>query len=314
MTPQLSVVIPSFNRRDTLLRLLDSLVVQSLGSTGFEVIVVLDGSSDGSGAAINGRQWPFSLRVIEQENAGAGAARNAGAAMAQGRILLFLDDDVVMEQQALEHHLIAADSVGAVAVIGHLTTVWRTAGIGSTNSTLWASLESLEDMQPVRFTWCYSGNLSLPAEGFRAIGGFDPALRRFEDCELGYRIDQLGMPLIYSRHAAGTQFNTKSSADDLSDAVATGTAAMKLFRTEPDFLAAIPTEPRRRPGRWTARLVEVACRIPVPLVLASALGRLPARLPLVRKLHNGVWQRWYLTGVWKEASGPAEFRAFLFRQ
>ncbi len=314
MAPPLSIVIPSFNRRQELLRLLDSLAGQSLPPSEFEVVVVLDGSSDGSEAAANAREWPFTIRVIEQLNAGAGVARNTGAALAEGSFLLFVDDDIVLEPDALQYHLSTAATVEHAAVLGHLSTIWRTRGIGATNSRIWATLEKLEDLAQLRFSLCYSGNLLVPAAEFLAVGGFNPQLRRMEDCELGYRLDQAGVPLIYCRGAAGVQFNSKSTVEVLDDAATTGASAMTLFRTEPDFLAALPRAGRLTRGAAARFLAELASRMPVPKVAATCAGALPPEIPGVTRLHDALWLRWYLVGARRASTGRAEFRAFLSRK
>lgn len=89
---QLSLVIPAHNCADALGRLLDSLVGQRLeGIAGCEFIVVDDGSTDSTAAVLASYPW---LRVLRHERcAGAGAARNAGARVAQGDLLVFLDGD-----------------------------------------------------------------------------------------------------------------------------------------------------------------------------------------------------------------------------
>src|SRR6266498_523051 len=90
--PRFSVVIPTYQRRDLVVRSVWSLAHQEFVGD-FEVIVVVDGSHDGSAEAL--RQLtplapPFPLTVLEQSNQGAASARNRGAAAACGEILLFL--------------------------------------------------------------------------------------------------------------------------------------------------------------------------------------------------------------------------------
>src|SRR4051794_33250117 len=94
--PSFSVVIPTYQRKDVVCD-----AVRALGKlmydTHFEVIVVVDGSTDGTAPALRQLGCRFPLRVIEQENGGAAHARNTGAAAATGDILLFLDDDMIAE-------------------------------------------------------------------------------------------------------------------------------------------------------------------------------------------------------------------------
>lgn len=86
---KISVIIPTFNRRDPLKNALDSVLRQK--NADFEVIVVDDGSSDGTGEMIY-QEYP-SVRYVWQENAGPSAARNHGIRLAQSDWLAFLDSD-----------------------------------------------------------------------------------------------------------------------------------------------------------------------------------------------------------------------------
>src|SRR5262249_51175789 len=84
-----SVIIPTYNRRKLLQETLDSVWAQSF--TDFEVIVVDDGSTDGTEDVLKPQQ--DRLKLIVNEHLGPGAARNAGARVAKGQYLAFLDSD-----------------------------------------------------------------------------------------------------------------------------------------------------------------------------------------------------------------------------
>src|SRR5205814_3294574 len=89
----LTVVIPTFQRKDRLARVLDGLSRQT--HPAFEVVVVDDGSTDGTSQYLRETRFPFHVCAISQLNAGPAAARNAGVAAAKGDVVLFLDDDVI---------------------------------------------------------------------------------------------------------------------------------------------------------------------------------------------------------------------------
>jgi cellulose synthase/poly-beta-1,6-N-acetylglucosamine synthase-like glycosyltransferase len=105
--PLFSVIIPTYNRKDLLEQALASVWAQT--STDYEVIVADDGSTDGTWEEL--QAFGSGVRVLRQENKGAGAARNAGAAAAKGSYLAFLDSDDlwfpwtlgVYKQVALQH-------------------------------------------------------------------------------------------------------------------------------------------------------------------------------------------------------------------
>jgi len=85
MAPELSIVIPTFNRARRLRACLEALGRQTQTASDFEVIVVVDGSTDETEAMLEGLLSPFALRVVLQENRGWCAARNNGAQLAAGR-------------------------------------------------------------------------------------------------------------------------------------------------------------------------------------------------------------------------------------
>src|SRR5437763_8260584 len=93
----LSVIVPTHNRKEFLPGLLDSLSRQDYPSDRWELVIVDDGSSDGTPdflRAYTGAR-PANLRVISQANSGVATARNSASWQAEGRALLFLDDDMI---------------------------------------------------------------------------------------------------------------------------------------------------------------------------------------------------------------------------
>ncbi len=87
--PRFTAILPLYNKADTINRAIGSVLAQSVAC---EVIVIDDGSTDGSVEAIDPRHLA-AIRLVRQANAGPGAARNAGAALAKGEFLAFLDSD-----------------------------------------------------------------------------------------------------------------------------------------------------------------------------------------------------------------------------
>ncbi|MCQ4212952.1 bifunctional glycosyltransferase/CDP-glycerol:glycerophosphate glycerophosphotransferase [Streptomyces longispororuber] len=131
MTRRLTVVVPIYNVEDYLGACLDSLAAQTMPD--LEVVMVDDGSTDGSGeiarayAADDGR-----FRLVEQANAGLGAARNAGARHATGTYLAFVDSDDVIPAEAYERMLAALEESGSDFVTGN---VFRLRADGSTDQS-----------------------------------------------------------------------------------------------------------------------------------------------------------------------------------
>ena len=90
----LSVVIATHNRKDVLARTLPSLLAQDLPPAEYEIVLVVDGSTDGTADMLRALSPRCALRILEAPRRGPGAARNAGVAAARGDTVLFLDDDI----------------------------------------------------------------------------------------------------------------------------------------------------------------------------------------------------------------------------
>lgn len=132
-----SVIVATHDRREMALRLLGALARQGASAGSFEVVVVVDGSTDGTADALRAGDWPFTLRVIEQPPRGAAAARNLGAETASGATLVFMDDDVVPPPDFLER---LHDSLDAGAdVVVSLTRVgdWVPDGLLAREQRAW---------------------------------------------------------------------------------------------------------------------------------------------------------------------------------
>jgi glycosyltransferase involved in cell wall biosynthesis len=96
LTPYVSIIIPTYNRKVTLLKCLKSLESQSYPLDEFEVIVVDDGSSDGTFQLVEeySKKSRIKIKIIAQKNAGPGLARNLGVQNSAGDILGFTEDDI----------------------------------------------------------------------------------------------------------------------------------------------------------------------------------------------------------------------------
>ena len=98
--PTVSIIIPAYNASAFIERALASCLAQTY--TDYEIIVVDDGSSDGTGDIVRERYADNSVQVIQQENQGVGTARNTGILAAQGDYILALDADDVLHPTYLE--------------------------------------------------------------------------------------------------------------------------------------------------------------------------------------------------------------------
>ena len=116
-----SVVIPTYNRKAQLIKVIEGLENQSFPKKDFEVIIISDGSIDGTNEYLKNLESDLNLKAVFQQNKGVAATRNNGVANATGKLILFIDDDVVPHQDLLLEHFKAHQKHGLkenVIVIG----------------------------------------------------------------------------------------------------------------------------------------------------------------------------------------------------
>ncbi len=234
-----SLVIATYNRAAQLAVCLDALARQTISPTAFEVIVVVDGSTDGTIEWLDQFKPPYAMRVVRQSNRGQCMALNRGAEVAHGEICIFLDDDIVAGPELVAEHIRVhrqrpdAVGIGQLAMRLPATADWFTRGFARDWQAHYAGLDA--GSQP---TWqdCYGGNMSVARRTFVDSGGFDASLARAYDVELAYRLAKLGCSFVYLAHARGIQDQTKERQALLTDAERSGTACVELYRRHPAVL------------------------------------------------------------------------------
>lgn len=210
---RLSVVLPTYNRLGQLKQVLAGLCGQTVSADSFEVVVVSDGSSDGTNEYLTSLETPFKLVPVLQENGGVATARNNGIKTASGEIVLFIDDDVVPTPQLIAEHL-RCHSADNIVVLGPMLTppdyamkpwvAWEQAML----------MKQYQDMldgkwEPTARQF-YTGNTSLGRQHLLTAGGFDPAFRRAEDVELAYRLEDMGLKFVFNYDAVGYHYADRS--------------------------------------------------------------------------------------------------------
>lgn len=248
-----SIIIPTFNRKESLLRTLDSLSHQTYPAEHFEVIVVDDGGSDGT-EAIAQYPYPYRLRYVRQANQGAAAARNSGAAKAQGKILIFLDDDITVVPQFISNF--HAELVHAAATIG----------VGTLQPPAWPDKRVFRDLYSqkiaanlqgdIYFTDCLSGILAVRREDFFQIGGMEDVAgdgrTAWGDVDFGYRAHRLGFRFRRALGAIG--YHDDRASQDLATYCRVlekaSQQAVQLFQKYPDLQPYLPMFRDKNPIKW----------------------------------------------------------------
>jgi glycosyltransferase involved in cell wall biosynthesis len=200
-----SVVIPTYNRLDMLLRVLDALEAQ-VDAPPFEVIVVNDGSTDATEQTVAARKG---ITFRTQPNGGPGRARNHGVTLAQGKFVVFIGDDTVPERRFLaEHARIHRESNAdpLTACLGY--TGWPagervTAFMDYINDYgLQFGYKLIKHGEVVPFNFFYTSNISIDRQLLTAQP-FDTTFpsAAWEDIELAYRLDAQGLKIRYNDRA-----------------------------------------------------------------------------------------------------------------
>jgi glycosyltransferase involved in cell wall biosynthesis len=210
-----SIVIPTYNRLGRLRQVIAALEQQAYPTDAYEVIVISDGSTDGTDVYLEALHSTMRLRWFPQANRGPAAARNAGIQKAAGEFIVFIDDDVVPEPQLLEEHARShQEAAHDVVVLGPLLTP---DGFEMAPWIRWEQEMLMKQYRAMlRGDWSatarqfYTGNASLRRSHILAAGGFDEGFRRAEDVELAYRLAGKGLHFVFNIQAVGMHFAERS--------------------------------------------------------------------------------------------------------
>lgn len=281
LQPELSIILCSYDRCETLSRCVAALEAQTSPPGSFELVVVDDGSTDGTHGWLDEHEFQVPARVVHRENGGLSAARNTAIGEARGEILLFINDDTIAFPDLVERHLDAHRRCGEepVAVLGTFEQP-ESACAGALMRLLeqnhfvfpYADLRGGERHDWNRFWTC---NVSVSAAAVRQAGGFDERFRHYgcEDTDLGVRLAALGHQVLYEP-AARAHHEHLLDLGDLEQRTRTVAKAWaRLFEKHPSAL-------EHPHWCWVAPLDRAACeryaveRLPHAAVWRAAAGEL----------------------------------------
>lgn len=236
-----SVVIPTFQRRDVVTESVRALSRQH-DPPPFEVVVVVDGSSDGTAAALRAQEPPFPITVFEQPNLGRAAACNRGAALAEGEWLLFLDDDMEADARLLAQHE-RSHQEGADVVVGHVPLHPESRpGFLTQAVATWADRRATrlcEQGGELGLDDLLTGQMSVRKDVFLRVGGFDESFTRRgayggEDLDLGRRLLDAGCRIVFDAEAISFQRYVVTPRQYLRQWRDSGRSSVLLARRHPD--------------------------------------------------------------------------------
>jgi glycosyltransferase involved in cell wall biosynthesis len=239
----ISVVIPTYNRSDILQKALDAYKDQSLPQEQFEILVIDDGSTDGTKeVAVNTSKTQPNIRYFHQPHGGPAKARNLGIEQAKGPIILFTGDDCIPDKHLIQEHLRIHKKGEAIAVLGHID--WHpeleiTAFMRYINTDTQFSYPRIKETpQNVPFGYFYTSNISIPKKYLELAGTFDTDFTEavWEDVELGYRIWRSGVRIIYNPRAITYHHHQVDIKNYIKRQLRAGKAAAILYRKHPELI------------------------------------------------------------------------------
>ena len=283
----MTIAIASYQRRTALLRLLRALddqviVLPELGD-GLEIVVVLDGSTDGSDQAVSGATWSVPVDVHSQPNLGLAAARNVGLRAAVGGIVWFLDDDVVPSPGLLERRRRAHDGLENTVVVGPCLIPPGAEGPAEVLewwSEFHSRLRPGDDID--RYELFTAANASGAAAVFSDVGGFDESFTSYglEDYELAVRLLAAGVRLTFDADAIVWHPEIETVDVHIERERSIGRNAARITQLHPGTLDL---------------LFPVGAAVPSMRLLALLRLRRPATLMAVSGLATWArrWSRWH---------------------
>ncbi len=204
----LSVQICSHNRKNLLREVIYSLSDQTYPKDKFEIIIVDDGSTDGTDAMVEEVRSPVDLVFIKQAKEGLAAGRNKGILKARGAIILFIDDDVLADPRLVEEHVRFHETHSGCVVKGwvnHVPIMKRP------SKPRW----TIRDYSKAFF---WTSNVSVEKKYLEQVGLFDEDFKEYgwEDLELGLRLKALGLKSVVHPTAIGFHYKKAATGADLS--------------------------------------------------------------------------------------------------
>jgi glycosyltransferase involved in cell wall biosynthesis len=194
--PQVSVIIPAYQHGQCIVETVESVIAQTFRD--FEIIVINDGSTDGTEEVLRPYVEKNRIRYFHQENQGISSTRNRGLSLATGELVAFLDDDDVWPLDKLEWQVDALQNSTAL-VVGGLTSVFGTKGDRK-------SIVETSEYTTIPTAKLFGGNpFGSPGQtlirksALLEIGGFDPTIWGADDHDVWIRLSRIGEIRRYDR-------------------------------------------------------------------------------------------------------------------
>ncbi|MBN1561081.1 glycosyltransferase [candidate division KSB1 bacterium] len=268
----LSVIVPSYNRKDEIEALLTSLEEQELGVDKFEVIIVDDGSSDGTDSWLYNfsKNSRLHINFVRQDHQGPGAARNLGMLAARGDLFIFIDSDCLAPPDWLKLIKKTFDEDPTMRAFGgrddaraDFPPLLLAINYSMTSFLTTGGLRGSRRKRLAKF-YPRSFNMGMHRKLYEKIGGFG-ALRHGQDIELSNRILKSGEKVVYIHDAVVYHKRRTSLRTFFRQVFNWGVARINLYKIDSSMLEPLHFAPAI--GFWFILIFTLAALI-FPAVFA----------------------------------------------
>jgi len=236
---KISIIIPSYNRKEILKEALKALFNQNYPKDKYEIVLVDDGSTDGTEEMVSSLSSPCRLKYLKNgERMGAPRTRNRGIKEAEGEFIIFTDSDVIVLSDFIEQHLNYHKKYGDVIVSGELIQISSLNEVGKKKKGIFDISFSPFDTANVSVRKNFLLEVELFDESFSAYG--------WQDIELGYRLIKGGLKRKKNRSALGYHYKGKKGSFNLDylceKEKMRGISGALYYKKHPEFKVKLATQ------------------------------------------------------------------------
>jgi glycosyltransferase involved in cell wall biosynthesis len=277
---EITVIVPTRDRPDKLGSLIGCLARAS-SPVSFEIVVV----DDGSDPPVRIASEDLRCRIVRLEGVERSVARNTGAHAAQGRLLLFLDDDLSFGPDLLEQHWGAFREWPGALLVGavRLPEEAKRTPFGRFRARLERQNVPIHRGPVESRAFCTAANLAVPRETFRELGGFDPSMTSAEDQDLAMRHTARDGRVVFVPEALVVHHDDALDASSYGARVEWGAAQLGPFlRRYPDWPDNVERERVNGPIRICRERPSMTLKKILKATLATDVGTRALLAAIVR--------------------------------
>ncbi len=246
---ELTIIIPTYNRKEILEKTLESIEQQNYPKDKFEVLVVDDGSTD-STEEIKNRKFKFKFTYLKQENQGPGIARNKGIKLAKGKKIAFIGDDIILTENWIREHLKFPNTLGLTLWHKYLKINKFMRYLAPNGPQFNYGL--IKNKEDAGYGFFFTSNISLERTWLEK-DNFDENFSGwgYEDIELGYRLQKKGLKLHYNPNALAYHYHEYNNPEEfLKKQINAAKMALYFVKKHPELKEELITKNKLKLYYW----------------------------------------------------------------